>query len=638
MYSDFPIEELREQLNQIRLADPDCKEFGAAEHQYFWNPPASLEEVEQFEQKIGVSLPDDYRTFLLQAGNGGAGPFYGLFSLEEIEYWLTWEVEPDALPVLSPTGTSKDLNPEEWNWKRGCIPIESEGDTYFTCLMVAGPDRGRIVYIEYEGSWFFFPQEKNFLSWYLRWLREGCNGYRIYWFAMNIDGDEQELQSYYKEAKTEAEKQNIIHSFDKFPAFSQDTIAFLKTVLLERIDIENAKEFLLLIYRLDVDYFYAYLEKRWQAGRYDAVVSEIWYAHWHIRLERERILSKWHGAVLEKLPLLSEEVQVLAVDLLQQSKAVKLEQIRWVLDKTKRTENKIRLLSCFYRFSDSEENLDLWLSLLEERKDLELLTGAITTVPPVNDQKLKELIFQIQSDFSFAVELILHTDYSDKEAIARRDRRQQENAVYRSACILWKEIWKEEINPKVAGIPRPYFLKMNYWNTVNLALDKPKPKNGIAIHPMIALEIRHQFRRLPSTAYDWKKMFEKIKKLTITLNRMTVHHWDEEERVVQICAPDEYPPPSPYYYSLENWSAIGLMKNLKTLTIEEICVEDFSFLTSCQSLEQLSLYNTNFSDCRLLLQIPKLKSVDLRLCRLKYTEVLDMVSFKYKVGDEVEEL
>ena len=44
----------------------------------------------------------------------------------------------------------------EKNWKRGCIPIESEGDTYFTCLMVTGPDRGRVVYIDYEGSWVIF--------------------------------------------------------------------------------------------------------------------------------------------------------------------------------------------------------------------------------------------------------------------------------------------------------------------------------------------------------------------------------------------------------------------------------------------------------------------------------------------------
>ena len=40
---------------------------------------------------------------------------------------------------------SEAENCGEKNWKRGCIPIESEGDTYFTCLMVTGPDQGRVV-------------------------------------------------------------------------------------------------------------------------------------------------------------------------------------------------------------------------------------------------------------------------------------------------------------------------------------------------------------------------------------------------------------------------------------------------------------------------------------------------------------
>ena len=85
MNSDFPIQELRAQLEQAAKADPEQKYFGADLHKYRWNPPASPEEVEAFEQKIGVSLPEEYRNFLLQAGNGGAGPFCGLFSLEQVE-------------------------------------------------------------------------------------------------------------------------------------------------------------------------------------------------------------------------------------------------------------------------------------------------------------------------------------------------------------------------------------------------------------------------------------------------------------------------------------------------------------------------------------------------------------------------
>ena len=92
--------------------------------------------------------------------------------------------------------------------------------------------------------------------------------------------------------------------------FSQSTIDFLKTVMLERINIENTKEFLLLIYRIDIDFFYYFLEKRWQSGRYNAVVSEIYYAQYHIRPEGEKIIEKWYSAIFEKLPQLSEYILV----------------------------------------------------------------------------------------------------------------------------------------------------------------------------------------------------------------------------------------------------------------------------------------------------------------------------------------
>lgn len=84
MSNTFPIEELRSLLEKARATDADLKQFGAEHHKYQWNPPASLKEIEAFERETGISLPDGYRNFLLQEGNGGAGPFYGLFSLAQV--------------------------------------------------------------------------------------------------------------------------------------------------------------------------------------------------------------------------------------------------------------------------------------------------------------------------------------------------------------------------------------------------------------------------------------------------------------------------------------------------------------------------------------------------------------------------
>ena len=162
-------------------------------------------------RSIGTALPEGYRSFLLQAGDGGAGPFYGLWPLEQARGWLTWEVEPEKTPYLKPGRDLKAPDEDgEQNWRRGCIPIGTQGDTYFTYLLVAGPDRGRVVYVEYERSWVFFPREPDFLSWYARWLREVSLGYDLGWFGIHLDGDELALISRYAGTQDPGERHRVL--------------------------------------------------------------------------------------------------------------------------------------------------------------------------------------------------------------------------------------------------------------------------------------------------------------------------------------------------------------------------------------------------------------------------------------------
>ena len=44
--------------------------------------------------------------------------------------------------------------------------------------------------------------------------------------------------------------------------------------------------------------------------------------------------------------------------------------------------------------------------------------------------------------------------------------------------------------------------------------------------------------------------------------------------------------------------------------------------------KMLSLYNTNFTDCRMLLKLPKLEEVDLRFCPLEHEEVLQTLDIR----------
>ena len=107
----------------------------------------------------------------------------------------------------------------------------------------------------------------------------------------------------------------------------------------------------------------------------------------------------------------------------------------------------------------------------------------------------------------------------------------------------------------------------------------------------------------------------------------------ERDHQVYLCLTEEFELPKPYYCDLEDWSILGRMPQLRTLAIECICVEDFSFLSQCSQVQRLSLYNTNFSDCRLLKTMKSLKYVDLRRCSLTHREALDELSIEYELDE-----
>ena len=79
---DEQIERIKLKLDVLEWMDNDCSAlFGATVHHYQLNPPASEGLLREFETRNEVSLPADYRQFLLQVSNGGAGPYYGLYEL-----------------------------------------------------------------------------------------------------------------------------------------------------------------------------------------------------------------------------------------------------------------------------------------------------------------------------------------------------------------------------------------------------------------------------------------------------------------------------------------------------------------------------------------------------------------------------
>ena len=67
--------------------DKNCEMFGAKRHRYSLNPPVPESFVREAEEKCGLTLPEDYRRFITQVGDGGAGPDYGIDPFRDFWQW-----------------------------------------------------------------------------------------------------------------------------------------------------------------------------------------------------------------------------------------------------------------------------------------------------------------------------------------------------------------------------------------------------------------------------------------------------------------------------------------------------------------------------------------------------------------------
>jgi hypothetical protein len=151
--------------------------------------PLSEDEVRRFEQRHGVSLPESFRSFLLQIGNGGAGPpEYGLAALgepahdmraEEARLWSELPHVREPFPFTKPwVWEEGDLSEEGTSGqiRHGCIYVGNDGCGMYWYVIVTGPERGNVWMICGEGMQPTSPK-RDFLQWYEDWL----DGVREWW-------------------------------------------------------------------------------------------------------------------------------------------------------------------------------------------------------------------------------------------------------------------------------------------------------------------------------------------------------------------------------------------------------------------------------------------------------------------------
>jgi hypothetical protein len=132
-------------------------------------PPLRDGDVRRFEARNRVVLPDGFRRFLLEIGNGGHGPGHGLQKLD-CDAMVDDLSEP--FPLTKPWVWDEDPDADEARIDacfHGWLELGTEGCGMDWALVVTGDERGRVWNVEGQGAQPCAPG-RDFLHWYLLWL------------------------------------------------------------------------------------------------------------------------------------------------------------------------------------------------------------------------------------------------------------------------------------------------------------------------------------------------------------------------------------------------------------------------------------------------------------------------------------
>ncbi|WP_027346857.1 SMI1/KNR4 family protein [Hamadaea tsunoensis] len=208
---------VRDRIAALRAHPGKAGIFGADGHAFDLALALSPGELDELEAWLGVTLPDEYRSFLVEVGAGGAGPGYGVFPVvrNQDSGWA-WQgdgadmtdrerlAEPfpvvrtlnDRIGELGESPDDEDFEDEAafdeameaWHDRlygllddptltMGAVCISHFGCAYRDWLVVSGPARGTMWSDPRCDDADLAPvldddRPQTFRGWYLEWLGE----------------------------------------------------------------------------------------------------------------------------------------------------------------------------------------------------------------------------------------------------------------------------------------------------------------------------------------------------------------------------------------------------------------------------------------------------------------------------------
>ena len=424
------LQRIQQKLAQAKTADKDLEVFGASSHKYHLNPPISEAEVLAFEEKYGVSLPEDYRAFVQTIGNANAqkletmaGPYYGLYAfgtqVDDLLY------EGSEIYLKAPCALSPDMTQEEWeklsapletdeeeleeegyvievedNYIEECgkvfgglLPLGSQGCTYYHALVLNGKYAGRVVNVDLDLAQPKFAFETNFLDWYERYLDEVISGQlmdkRPTWFGYHRGEAAEVLLNEYEQITDRKNQTDCLDGvYHKRPPLSDGILD--KVEALIALNNED-KDFLIKILTLSsYERAKPYLQTLVTEKPKKVFQFIWWYAQDHC--------ADWVPAVKKLLPTINdEETFNFATYLLAETEDFEED----ILPFTDNANPQIRS-TAYYTLGESEKKeqyLDVFIKGLQET-DNSVLCTVIQAISGVKDERLLPYYKQIAKRFS----------------------------------------------------------------------------------------------------------------------------------------------------------------------------------------------------------------------------------------------
>ena len=432
------LQRIQQKLAQAKAADKDLEVFGANSHKYHLNPPVSEAEVLAFEEKYGISLPEDYRAFVQTIGDANAqkletmaGPYYGLSAfgtqVDDLLY------EGSEIYLKAPCALSPDMSQEEWetlsapletdeeeleeegyvievedNYIEECgkvfgglLPLGSQGCAYYHALVLNGKYAGRVVNVNWDLLKPKFAFETNFLDWYERYLDEVISGQllddRPTWFGYHRGEPAEVLLNEYEHTTDRKTQTDCLDGvYHKRPPLSEVVLDRIETLIA--LNNED-KDFLIEIlsqssYERAKPYLHTLVTEKPKK-----VFQFIWwYAQDHC--------ADWVPAVKELLPTITDEETFNFATYLLTEATDNFEED--ILPFTNNVNPRIRL-TAYYTLGKSqkkEQYLDTFIKGLQET-DNDVLRTVIQAISGVKDERLLPYYKQIAKRFSKDEDYIL---------------------------------------------------------------------------------------------------------------------------------------------------------------------------------------------------------------------------------------